>query len=98
MKLPDWTFSILDAKAGNQMARRQSRTLMTSPDQIQDLIPITFPASRIEPLMVAVAINDPGDFGQMLFRAIIAASKANIKLDPYPPRLAKTKHSAEACR
>jgi hypothetical protein len=48
--------------------------------------------------MVAVALNDPGHLSQVSFRAIIAAGETNIKLDPYWPRLAKSKHSAEACR
>jgi len=47
--------------------------------------------------MKAAAINDPGELGQMIFGAIIAR-KANIKLDPYLPRLPKTKHGAEARR
>jgi hypothetical protein len=97
LKLSWRAFSIHDAKAGNQMASRQPRTLVTSPDQIQHLIPITLPASRIEPFMVAIALNDPGHLSQVNFRAIIAASEDNLKLDPYWPRLAKTKRCAETC-
>jgi len=75
---------------------------MTSPDQVPQLMPITFLASGIEPLIVAVAINDaihdPCDFGPTVLRTIIRSNSVNIKLDPYLPPLAKTKHSAEACR
>jgi hypothetical protein len=71
--------------------------VMASPDQVQHLMPIAIAASRIESLMMAAALNDPGNLGQMTFRAIIIADKADIKLDPYLPRLTETKDGAEAC-
>jgi hypothetical protein len=47
--------------------------------------------------MMAAAINDPGDLGQMIFAAV-TAGKAYIQLDPHLPRRPKTKHGAEARR
>jgi hypothetical protein len=96
-KFPDETFSFLYANAGNQSPRYHLRLVMASPNHAEHLLHITFPAIRIEPLMIAAAINDSGDLGQMIFRAI-TAGKVNIKLDPYLTRLPKTKHGAEACR
>jgi hypothetical protein len=90
-------FSILYANAGNQVARSYPRVVMATPDQVQHLMPVAITASSIEPLMMAAAINDPGDLGQMIF-GTITARKADIELDPYLPRLPKTKHGAEARR
>jgi hypothetical protein len=70
---------------------------MTSPDQAQNLMPVTFPAIGLGSLVKAAAVDDPGDLGQADFRTLIASCKADIKLDPNWPRLAKTKRCAETC-
>jgi hypothetical protein len=96
--LPGDAGSILDANTSTQMAGGKSRSLMTSSDQIQYLIPITFSANRIKPLMVAVGVNDPGDLSPMTCCDILIASQVNIKLDPHLAWLAKTKYRTEACK
>jgi hypothetical protein len=97
LKIPGRRLALLDANGGDQMGRGQPQLIVTPPDQVQHLMPVTFPASGIASLVMAAAVNDPGDLRQMSLRALITASKVDIKLDPYWPRLAKTERGAEAC-
>ena len=94
---PVFVYPILDSYASNQLARSRLRIIMASLDQAQHLMPLAIATIGLEPLVVAVGIDDPGDFAQMAAGVVPTAQEINIEFNPYRARRAQTKDGAEVC-